>query len=371
MRLSDDVDLEEVMQKIKENVIRRKLSSNKPEYTRVDAEHQKASVSEYCTKINRDLTIINNRWNINNDHYVISSHRKILGPFLVRGRRLVHGEVRRYVDPIFNMQKEFNAAIARIINETANEIDNLARKVDEIQDKFNETKSPIYDQDWYYLFEEKFRGSRELIKERFKKYLKYFRGCKNVLDIGCGRGEFLELLKEESSSGKGIDVNEDMVKFCQSRGLDVVKADALQYLESLEDKTLDGIFISHLAEHLEPQYLVNLLQLCYKKLKYGYYIVIISPNPMSLFSLLYFYSDPSHYKPLPPETLKFLLEYVGFRDITTEFHEDVPPELKLEKIDVADLDDKLSSFVETYNRNIEKLNKMLFNSQDYAVIGRK
>ena len=378
----NEINVEEIMRRIKENIARRKMQGAYKEVNDQTAEQN------YLQKISNDLTSINNNWNIENESYMIFSHRKILGPFLVRGRKLVHGEVRRYVDPIFWKQREFNASIVRILNETTKRVDELSSKTNGVNEVLEEIEKQVsglqseinslktsdvneHESEHYYLFEEKFRGSRDLIKERFKKYLKYFECCKNVLDIGCGRGEFLELAKEKGIGAKGIDINEDMVKYCQSRGLDVIKSDAIEYLESLEDKSLDGIFMAQVVEHLEPEYLVNLLKLCYRKLKFGYYIVIETVNPLSLFSLMNFYADLTHKKPVYPETMKFLLEYVGYRDIKVEFYEELPDNVKLAKIETDSFGEELQRFVEVYNQNIEKLNNILFGAQDYAVIGRK
>src|SRR5690606_7038043 len=104
----------------------------------------------------------------------------------------------------------------------------------------------------YFIFEDRFRGSRNDTKAKQLKFVKYFEGCKNVLDIGCGRGEFLELLKDNGISGHGIDIDEDMVRYCRSRDLNVEKLDAVSYLNQLEDKSLDGIFIDQVVEHLDP-----------------------------------------------------------------------------------------------------------------------
>jgi len=380
----DEINVEEIMRKIKENIARRKMLGEGREEVKIPPKGD----SDFLQNILNDLDFINNNWNVENESYAIFSHRRVLGPFLVRGRKLVHGEVRRYVDPIFWKQREFNASVVRILNETAKKVDEVSSKANEMNKVLEELKKQIselesrintlktsdvdeHEAEHYYLFEEKFRGSRDIIKERFKKYMRYFEGCKNVLDIGCGRGEFLELARERGIGAKGVDVNEDMVKYCQSRGLDVVKADAIEYLESLEDKSLDGVFMAQVVEHLEPKYLVNLLKLCYRKLKFGYYIVIETVNPLSLSSLMNFYADLTHKKPVHPDTLKFLLEYVGFRDIEIRFHEELSSNIKLAKIENESFGEELQVFVEVYNQNIEKLNSILFGAQDYAIVGRK
>lgn len=396
----------------------------------------------YIENLDQDLAIINQHWNISNDEYRIFSHRRILGPLLVRGRRLVHGEVRRYVDPIFLQQREFNASVVRILNRVTEDLRSLVSRTNAVEEKLNEAREDlkklktkaeelsrraetteeelnlikifktdlnktmdifrtelgkmtsdlnvlscrtnaieerlnnieekisrpdIHTSDYYFLFEEKFRGSREVVKDRLRRYIPYFKGCKRVLDIGCGMGEFLELCKEEGIGAVGIDINEDMIKFCEGK-FDVVKSDAIEYLKSLPDKYLDGVMISHLAEHLDPEQLFELLSLCYRKMKYSSYIVIECSNPTSLYSLINFYVDPAHKKPVHPETLKFILEYLGFREVKIEFFEEVEETNKLAKIDSSAVPEEV---LKVLNENIEKLNRLLFAPQDYAVVAKK
>jgi O-antigen chain-terminating methyltransferase len=212
----------------------------------------------------------------------------------------------------------------------------------------------------------------EKIKGMQLKFLEYSQGCNNVLDIGCGRGEFLEILEENGINAKGIDINEDMVIYCQSKGLNVEKSDAIEYLDKLEDKSLDSIFLDQVVEHLASKYLIKLLERCYSKLKFGYYIVIETVNPLSLTSFANFYIDLTHKKPIHPETLKFLLESAKFRDIEVKFFSPIPDEYKLKKVEIGeDVEEKERRIIETYNYNIERLNETLYGYQDYAVIGKK
>jgi O-antigen chain-terminating methyltransferase len=134
------------------------------------------------------------------------------------------------------------------------------------------------------------------------------------------------------------------------------------------------MFLDQVVEHLEPKYLIKLLELCYKKLKFGYFIVIETVNPLSLTSFANFYIDLSHKKPIHPETLKFLLESAGFRDIEVKFFSPIPDEYKLKKVEVGEnigVEEKEGKIIEVYNHNIEKLNETLYGCQDYAVIGKK
>jgi O-antigen chain-terminating methyltransferase len=224
----------------------------------------------------------------------------------------------------------------------------------------------------YLSFENQFRGSREDISERQKKFIRYFTSCNNVIDIGCGRGEFLELMREQGVGSRGIDIDQDMVEFCRLKGLEVEMADAVTYLEYLKDQSLDGIFIDQVVEHLEPAYLVKMLGLCYQKMREGHYIVIETVNPLSFASLANFYIDMTHKHPVHPETLKYLMSFAGFKDIEVQFFSPFPDEARLQHIPNEKSDDleKRENIV-CYNRNIDILNSVLFGPQDYTIIGKK
>ena len=215
----------------------------------------------------------------------------------------------------------------------------------------NEDRQEHHDLD-YFLFEQRYRGSREMIKERQKIYLDYFKGKENVLDAGCGRGEFVELLVENGIGVTGIDINEDMVNYCRERGLPVIREDLFVYLDGLEDGSLDGIFSAQLIEHLTPAELMRLVGLSRRKLKATGVLLFETINPENLTAMTsWFYMDLSHRKPVHPQTLRFILESEGFNQVKTTYlnpvEEGAVPHLDLGKeVDVAKL-----------NRAIDRLNR--------------
>jgi SAM-dependent methyltransferase len=224
----------------------------------------------------------------------------------------------------------------------------------------------------YFLFEEQFRGSREVITQRQLAFLPYFENCSRVLDIGCGRGEFLDILKDHGIGGIGVDSDPDMVIHCRSRQLEVELSDAIADLETLEDNSLDGIFIDQVVEHLMPDYLIRLLALCHNKMKTGSHIVIETVNPLSFVSFVNFYIDMTHTKPVHPETLQYLVSASGFRECEMKFFSPVPDEGRLKKVKgIAEMNETERKNLDVYNHNVERLNKVLFGAQDYAVIGKK
>ena len=219
----------------------------------------------------------------------------------------------------------------------------------------------------YHAFENKFRGTREEMKKRQKIYLKYFEGSKNVLDIGCGRGEFLELLSDNNVPSMGIDVYNEFVQYCRYKGLKATKEDAISYLSQQENNKIEGIFMSQVAEHLDTDYLIDLVNISYKKLQKGKYFIAETPNPktLSIFSNA-FYMDPSHKNPVHPETFKFIMEQAGFKDVKLLFTESSRIDYRLPLIESEQIQNQ-----KEFNDGINLLSEMFFGSQDYAIIARK
>lgn len=172
----------------------------------------------------------------------------------------------------------------------------------------------------YVLFENRFRGSREAIKERSRFYLEYFQHCLDgkakILDIGCGRGEMIELFLEQRCDVLGVDLDGDMVESCTDRGLPVIKGDGIAYLEQLEDNSLGGVFLSQVIEHLTTAQLFHLLQVARQKLQPNGCIVMETINPKSFYALSNaFYMDLSHVRPVHPDTLEFVAQAAGYHSV--------------------------------------------------------
>jgi len=173
--------------------------------------------------------------------------------------------------------------------------------------------------DFYKAFEDKHRGSRELIKERVQIYLPFIKQLKKIypdgfaLDIGCGRGEWLELLKEHGISAKGIDFDEGMLRACHALGLDVIQGEGLTYLQAQPDESLMLVSAFHVVEHISFEALQNLVQEALRVLKPGGILLLETPNPENIkVATENFYLDPTHLKPIPSALLSFLPEFYGF-----------------------------------------------------------
>ncbi len=207
--------------------------------------------------------------------------------------------------------------------------------------------------DWM-KFTGRFRGSEADIEQRQQMYATRFRGCRHVLDIGCGRGELLQVLTDAGVGVRGIDLSEECVALCRSKGLDAETADLFTYLDALPPSHLDGIVSCQVVEHLPPERLPELIRLCAQKLKPGALLALETPNPecLAIFAT-HFFLDPTHQRPLPPPLLAFYLEEAGFGSI------------EIERLSPAE--ESLPSVASLP----AEFRKQFFGGMDYAIFGRK
>jgi SAM-dependent methyltransferase len=220
----------------------------------------------------------------------------------------------------------------------------------------------------YVGFENEFRGSLEAVRARLESYVPYFAHASDVLDVGCGRGEFLEALKANGISARGLDLNHEMVEVCRARGLDVAEADVVSHLETLPDASLGGLFAAQVVEHLRPEYLLRFLELAHHKLRPGSPIVLETLNPACWVAFFESYiRDITHAWPLHPETLRYLVLASGFTEARIEYRSPVPPEDRLQPLGAQDA--ASADLIEAFNANVEKLNARLFTFMDYAIVG--
>jgi len=229
----------------------------------------------------------------------------------------------------------------------------------------------------YRGFEDRFRGSIDAIREKQRVFVPIFAGASDVLDIGCGRGEFLALLKEHRINGRGIDTNAAMVADARSRGLDVVQADAMAHLQSLPDAALGGVIASQVIEHMAPSYLLALLPIIARKLRPNAPIVLETINPACWLAFFSSYlRDFTHVWPVHPETLQYLLQAHGFARVEIRYTEQAPDAVRMRVVDPASLGgldpaatQALTTLATAYNANASILNSLLFTYMDYAAIG--
>ncbi len=207
--------------------------------------------------------------------------------------------------------------------------------------------------DWM-KFADRFRGSDQYVREKQRFYVESFQGAPNVLDIGCGRGEFLELMREAGVPACGIDLGEECVATCRAKGLAAERADLFEYLTGLADQSLGGIFCAQVVEHLPPERVPEFIRLAQQKLARGGVLAIETPNPecLAIFAT-HFFLDPTHTRPIPPPLLVFYFEEYGFGSI--EVH-------------------RLSPAVESMPEVAtlpEAFRSAFFGGLDYAVLGKR
>lgn len=217
----------------------------------------------------------------------------------------------------------------------------------------------------YFDFENHFRGSIENIKKAQEYYLRYFSGKSRVIDIGCGRGEFLSLMKDNDIPAQGVDIYEPYVEYCNMKGLTAHCGDGTAFLAKQE--STDGIFVGQVVEHLQTHEIIRLCNTAYEKLIEGGCIIIETPNPTSL--SIYtnaFYIDPSHIKPVHPLTMKYYLEKAGFRNIEIIYTEGSRPPYSIPPLRCADAEN-----ADEFNEAMKRVSDMIFGSQDYAIVAVK
>jgi O-antigen chain-terminating methyltransferase len=206
----------------------------------------------------------------------------------------------------------------------------------------------------YGRFAERFRGSEEYVKAGQRVYLDLFRAAVDVVDLGCGRGEFLEMMRTAGIPARGIDLSPESVATCRSKGLDAEVADLFVYLENLPDASLGGIFCSQVVEHIPPERVPELVKLCASRLRRNGVIAIETPNPecLAIFAT-HFYLDPTHQRPVPYPLLAFYFEEFGIGGIEVR---------------------KISPAVESMS-SLKSLpddfREAFFGGLDYAITGRK
>ena len=224
----------------------------------------------------------------------------------------------------------------------------------------NNTVSDNHNLDNFYkLFEDKFRGNEEDIKLRISEYQPIFKSLPTkinkmpIIDLGCGRGEFLSFAKDNGLNAIGIDMNHDMISRAKKLGFIAYETDAMSYISSQKTNSLAAITGFHIVEHIPFELLIELFEECYRTLSSGGFALFETPNPNNLIvGSSKFYIDPSHTKPIPPELLSFALERMGF---------------KTEII----LNHPIKENIKNDDKDLVEMMHMLYGPQDYAVLAKK
>jgi O-antigen chain-terminating methyltransferase len=221
----------------------------------------------------------------------------------------------------------------------------------------------------YVAFENRFRGSRDAVRERLSSYVELFRDAAPVADLGCGRGEFLELLREAGVAGVGAETNAQAAGECRRRGLEVEEVSLVDFLRARAAGSLGGVFAAQVVEHLPPPVLQAALAAAHRALRPGGLLVLETVNVRSVLAFLEVYNrDLTHERPLHPDTLGFLAAAAGFSEVRIEMRSPVDAATRLQAVPAEGLPPQAA---EALNENVARLNALLYGPQEYALIARR
>jgi SAM-dependent methyltransferase len=231
------------------------------------------------------------------------------------------------------------------------------------------------DERGYLELERRYRGTEEEIAGRLEVYLPYLGRTpagREVVDLGCGRGEALALMAGAGIAARGVDASAEMVSRCRERGLAARQGDLFQALAAEPPGSLGGVVSFHVIEHLPPIAVARLTQLAWRALAPGGLLVLETPNPLSVVvAARSFWLDPTHVRPVHPETLRLFCELAGFEAVEHLELRPFPPADRLPEIDLSSLAPEQQALADRVNRLRDAVDDLLFGHQDYALVGWK
>ena len=287
------------------------------------------------------------------------SRRPLVGPLVTFARRSTMWLLRWWIHEIVARQDRINRLVLRELQQlrsrSATGLDARMGRLEEAW-RTRERDEAAANMD-YWHFADRFGGAESLVRELDRQFVPMFQGGRRVLDLGSGRGTFLELLKDEGIGAYGVDLDARLVDLCRTKGFEAHEADGLAHLKGLADGSIDGVFAAHFAEHVEPGYLLDVLKELRRALAPGSPAVFVTPNARTLSVGAYlFWTDPSHRRPVPPELFRYYLEISGFERVEIRTYS--PVETRLAEVDGPMRD------------NVRLLNATIFGDRDCALIGR-
>ncbi len=297
---------------------------------------------------------------------ILPSQRRVIGRGLDVVKRVARRGLGWLLTPLLGQINEFERLTVETLGSMLSE-----------QRGTEPARYHLYD---YDRFEQKFRGDTELLKEKQRLYVKEFTGggsespseigSRPVLDVGCGRGEFLELLTEAGIEAYGVDLSLDMVLAARKKGLKVDHGDGIAALKNTRPGSLGGIMASQVIEHLAPRALVQFLAAARRALGAGGVLICETINPQSLFALANWYvMDLTHSQPIHPHTLSFLVEEAGFESVEVRYLSPARPPREPVEVD-EDAPKWARDLGKTVDEELGSLTDTVFGLQDYALIAR-
>jgi 2-polyprenyl-3-methyl-5-hydroxy-6-metoxy-1,4-benzoquinol methylase len=269
------------------------------------------------------------------------------------------------------MSDEFDTSVLQQVDDVQLRMAEQAREVNSLEAKVAETRERLpgcavdawYSEDHFTAY---FRGSSDDLRSRYIDLAKEFIGCDPVVDLGFGRGEFMDLLTELGVEVRGVEPDPQLVASARGRGLDVESGLAVEYLRSVEPASLGGIVMIQVIEHLSPQQVIDFVALAAEKVRPGGKVVLETINPASLFTYAHaFWVDPDHVRPVHPNYLEFLFREAEFARLSIEYRSPVSEAEALVPLAGDDPQTKL------VNENFQRIGALLFGAQDYAIIATR
>lgn len=388
----DAQQLSELLDELRNRVAeRRRQGSYPPELERDLADHFSNIVAEQGAS--RDLVMAELEvaiGEIRGFHYA----RRSLADSRIPGGETVHRGVARlvgrHIDDVLEQLREQTALVADALalvnriegqavqDETITmreQLDALAHRVNEQQRQVNRLTDRIDDiagripgvpvQPWYShdAFTHAFRGDVTDAGSRYADLAEVFVGCDPVLDLGFGRGEFLEMLGALGVAAMGVELDPALVDDARARGLRVDTGRAVEYLAEQADGSLGGLVMLQVIEHLPPQQVIDVVRIAADKVRPGGKVVIETVNPESLYVYGHaLWADPDHVRPIHPAFLRFLFAEAGFRSVERVDRSPVTPQEQLERLPGED------DLTKRLNENFQRVNEILFGHQDYALV---
>ncbi len=388
------------------------------------------SIEDFLVEPTRDLA--DWRWLWSGDQpFPIRSHRGLLGRLLVGIKRLFRPLVKVPQNDLWERQRTFNLILLehldrleaaradhlrRIeyqealdsegIHEVMRHNDALFARADQKLDRYRreardllgslgaalatvrsapegsgdaaqavEAVARAHEEHGYLELDRRYRGTEEEIRERIAAYRPFFKDLPAgtpVLDLGCGRGEALALLRDWGFAGRGVDSSARMVQLCRDRGLEAEAGDLFAVLAGLPEGSLGGVVSFHVIEHLPAPALDRLVRLAYRALRPGGVLILETPNPLSVVvAARNFWLDPTHVRPVHPESLKLMYELAGFDPVERLDLRPFPESERLPEIDLAKLPAEQRPLADQVNRLRDRLDEVLFGYQDFGMVGKK
>lgn len=391
-------------------------------------ERRSPSIDDFLVEPTRDLD--DWRWLWKEDReFPIRSHRGFLGRLLVGWKRLLRPLVKTPQNDLWERQRIYNLILlehlhrftearedhqrrleylealdAEGIQEIMRHNDALFARADQKLDRYRrevrdllgslgaalavaqkggrppaeppvEVISRAHEEHGYLELERRYRGTEEEIRERIAAYLPWLRRIPAgapVLDLGCGRGESLALLRDHGIPARGVDSSARMVALCRDRGLEAEEGDVFETLARLPEGSLGGVASFHVIEHLPASSLDRLVRLAWRALRPGGVLILETPNPLSMVvATRNFWLDPTHQRPVHPESLRLMYELAGFDPIERLDLRPFPDAERLPEIDLAKLPEEQRALADRVNRLRDRLDELLFGHQDFGMVGTK